>query len=300
MENVLNAMPPFAERTNTLLTLNEGTVESTDRSVWATKEKEDEGDAAPSEGRSSGPASSHSSAKPRTLEAEVDLLALTDDDDGNGANNGRNEDYIIEDLADDGFVVSSSGSGSRASASAGASDGFVSITPEMEPQVATWLKKALITIGEPAAPGEVVTQRRALLFENKYIRVTFAGEFRAHQGRTCLFFDNKGDMPMANFAIDVSTVDYAEMKKQDVPDIVSPGETSRMQIAIECKRPFNESPAFQVMFTMGTDTHCYYLKMPVIASSFCDPIKIDRDMYMARWKAMEADKTEVREVFSGE
>ena len=35
MENVLNSMPPFTDKTNTLLTLNDTEVDTTDRSVWA-------------------------------------------------------------------------------------------------------------------------------------------------------------------------------------------------------------------------------------------------------------------------
>ena len=82
---------------------------------------------------------------------------------------------------------------------------------------------------------------------------------------------------------------------QTLPTNVTSGEEINIQIAIECLKPFQESPTIEIQFRSGHTSHSYSLSLPVIMSSFFEPIASDKPTYMSRWKGLE---NEVQDIFS--
>ena len=175
----------------------------------------------------------------------------------------------------------------------------ITIPTEMHSQVQKWYNNVLITMGTPPIVGEVVGQRRAVIYENELFLVSFMGEYKAHKGRASITFMNKSHSEtITNLSVTIPTVEYMTINKQDPPSSMSPGQDVRMMLALECMRPFCESPSMNISFiTSGQKKYMLELKLPVAACSFFEPIQADKDTYMSRWKLLEADKTEVQDIF---
>jgi AP-2 complex subunit alpha len=75
-----------------------------------------------------------------------------------------------------------------------------------------------------------------------------------------------------------------------------------MTLAIECLKPFSDAPEMTVSFTevsRGVRTrYLYPLRLPITATCFFEPIVLDKNDFMQRWKALEGEDKEVQEVFT--
>lgn len=75
-----------------------------------------------------------------------------------------------------------------------------------------------------------------------------------------------------------------------------------MTLAMDCVKPFSEAPEMIVSFTeitRGARTrYSYPLRLPVTATSFFEPIPLEKNDFMQRWKALEGEDKEVQEVFT--
>jgi AP-2 complex subunit alpha len=138
--------------------------------------------------------------------------------------------------------------------------------------------------------------QRSLLYEDDVIKISVTGEFRAHQGRMSLFFQNLSDKPITNFAVTIPTMDYLAVQTQNSPPTINNGQETCMKIMANCILPFADVPQLEVSFTSGSP-RVYALRLPILASCYFEPITINKEGYMARWKSLEADKTEVQEIF---
>ena len=75
-----------------------------------------------------------------------------------------------------------------------------------------------------------------------------------------------------------------------------------MALAIESVKPFSEAPEMIVSFTEVTHgvrtRYSYPLRLPITATSFFEPVALEKNDFMQRWKALEGDDKEVQEVFT--
>lgn len=75
-----------------------------------------------------------------------------------------------------------------------------------------------------------------------------------------------------------------------------------MTLAIECVKPFSEAPEITISFievTRGVRTkYMYPLRLPITATCFFDPVVLEKNDFMQRWKALEGEDKEVQEVFT--
>lgn len=181
--------------------------------------------------------------------------------------------------ADEGEAASSTGGTSSAAATAA-----TSVTEDEKKQIQLWFNNATIA---PAA-------LKSVLYENPIVVVSVISEFRAHQGRLQLFVDNKTDKDFLQFVLDIPTVDYLAVRQHNIPVVVSAGEESRIQIAVDCMRPFDNYLSFSLSFKLSGVEYKYDLLFPVTVATFSEPVPTDKATYMARWKALE---NEVQEIF---
>lgn len=87
------------------------------------------------------------------------------------------------------------------------------------------------------------------------------------------------------------------VKIQSPPPELQAGQELVALIAADCFKPFKEPVNVILSFDAGYSEHSYTLRLPILLSSFFDPVPSDRDTYMARWKMLE---NEVQEIFPTE
>jgi AP-2 complex subunit alpha len=75
-----------------------------------------------------------------------------------------------------------------------------------------------------------------------------------------------------------------------------------MTLALESVKPFSEAPEMTVSFTeinRGVRTrYLYPLRLPITATCFFDPVVLEKNDFMQRWKALEGEDKEIQEVFT--
>ena len=209
----------------------------------------------------------------------MDLLALDDDE------NGNNSPIVYS------APSSASHTIAAASHSAAPSGGgtVVGIAANVLPNLRKWFNSAVIA----------QANQRVLLYEDAYISIHTSAEYRQHHGRLTLYSTNQSGDTIENLQAQIPEYEYINVKQKDLQSRLVDSEEGRLAIAVECLKPFAEVPAFEVSFSCRAthSTHKYPLRLPVTAAAFFEPVPSDKATYMARWKALEADKTEVQEVF---
>lgn len=138
--------------------------------------------------------------------------------------------------------------------------------------------------------------QRSVLYEDDVIKISVSAEYRAHQGRMSLFFQNLSGQNITKLSVKIPEMDYLAVQIQAAASVINVGQENCMKIMANCMLPFADVPHLEVSFTSNSP-RVYPLRLPVLASCFFEPITINKEGYMARWKALEADKTEVQEIF---
>jgi hypothetical protein len=149
---------------------------------------------------------------------------------------------------------------------------------------------------------------KLLIFDNETLQIFYSGDFRTHQGRIALFFKNKSFYKdnITNFNLTVQP--HAALKivlQPNIQNSIAFNEENKIQIAIECLRPFFESPVLTLNYTATTtssSSSCNNfnetLLLPITAISFFEPIVADKTTFLTRWKSIEGENTEQQQVFN--
>lgn len=169
------------------------------------------------------------------------------------------------------------------------------LSSEVLAQVPTWLKAAALVR---------VPTTKAVLLKSDLLTITVSGDFRAHQARLAVFFDNTSNFDILNLKVTVACVASSagaiNVKQQDPSVRVSPGEETRLQLALESARPFSDAYPLEmdVKFTVSGSPYGYTLLLPVTAPSFFESLPTDKATYMGRWKSLDGTDAEAQQVFS--
>jgi hypothetical protein len=145
---------------------------------------------------------------------------------------------------------------------------------------------------------------KAPLMRNELLTISVSADYRAHQARVSVFFDNVSNFDIlglkAAVTVAASSQGAINVKQQDPSVRVSPGEEARMQLAVECLRPFADTfpLELEVRFTVSGSAYAYKLQLPVAAVCFFDAVPSDKNTYMARWKALDGAEAEAQLVFA--
>jgi hypothetical protein len=145
---------------------------------------------------------------------------------------------------------------------------------------------------------------KSVIARTDILTISVTADYRAHQGRLAVFFDNTSNFDIMNLKVVVEPVKGAtgclNVKQQDPSVRVSPGEEGRMQLAVECVKPFSDAYPLEmdIRFTVSGNPYAYRVPLPVTVGSFFDALPTDKATYMARWKALEGADNEAQLVFS--
>ncbi|GMH47741.1 hypothetical protein TrVE_jg8936 [Triparma verrucosa] len=164
------------------------------------------------------------------------------------------------------------------------------------------LSKQAVTVGDPAAVAssfaKLLSTPQGVLFQNEYVQVGVKQEFRGSQGRIQLFAGNMGAESFTNFKLDMPQVPYLRTAVQDEMGAtgagctLAPKQQARVMIMAEAIAPYCEAPGLTVTFETSTTTHSYPLKLPIVPTSFTEPVTVDKAAFMGRWGQLAAKESQ--------
>ena len=138
------------------------------------------------------------------------------------------------------------------------------------------------------------------LFEGPSLRVGCSSEFRAHMCRLTLHLVNTDSASITNLKLTSAESGEVNIQvMQNPPSSLDGNKTdaTKIQIQLECMKPFMESPEVTLTYSIHGITYEFPLKLPISPFSFCEPVSLDGPAYMSRWKLLEGEDRESQEVF---
>jgi len=155
----------------------------------------------------------------------------------------------------------------------------------------------------------LTTSPSGVLFENSFLQVGVKHEYVGAQGRLSVFFGNLHDTPLANFKVRVDQPDHLKMQMQGTQNLIDDEEydsvgcmvatktQAKLLILVEVTAPFDDAPSMRIRFdTEEGEHHEYPLRLPLVATCFMEPVKLDPGAFMQRWKSLEGQERECQEV----
>lgn len=259
VETVLNTMPPFPldEKENILLSIESSEGKSADRSAWSVDQGEKEASRAAYQDSRNARPSEKAANEPTFKKPTETVTAAVDL-------------LSLDDFS---------------SPSSGPSTGLSAAQAE---QLRKQLRNAYLTKGLNA---------KTTLVENDIVQISISHDYRAHQGRLVLAIYNKGNYELRNLQFDFPSTEAINIRTQGPAQRVSQGDEARVQIAVECLKPFTELPPATLTFSIEYTNYSYEIPLPVTVGSFSVPLPSDKTTFMNRWKAITAENTEAQEVF---
>ena len=153
------------------------------------------------------------------------------------------------------------------------------------------------------------TNPSGVLFENSLLQVGVKHEYIGAQGRISVFFGNLHSSPLENFRVEVDQPDHLRMQMQGTQDLLDDGESdspgctvatktqAKLLILVEVTAPFVDAPSIRIKFlTKEGEVHDYPLRLPLVVTSFMEPVNLDPGAFMQRWKSLEGPERECQEV----
>ncbi|RQM25591.1 hypothetical protein B5M09_001364 [Aphanomyces astaci] len=134
---------------------------------------------------------------------------------------------------------------------------------------------------------KVVGSNQGVLFENDVIQIGVKQEFRGSQGRMGLFYGNKGSVAVTNLSLMVKQVPSLRTQVEQVATELQPKQQLKQQIMVECMQPFVQPVEVVVAYTVAGLSTSIDLKLPCVATSFLEPVKLSVEDFHKRWGALE-------------
>jgi AP-2 complex subunit alpha len=143
-----------------------------------------------------------------------------------------------------------------------------------------------------------------VLFENALLQVGVKHEYVGAQGRISIFFGNLGKGPLKNFKAQIDDCDHLRVQKQGTDGLldeegctVAVKTQAKLLVLVEVMAPFDDAPAMRVSFEAENGLrHEYPLRLPIVATSFMEPVTLEPGAFMQRWKSLEGQDRECQEV----
>jgi len=268
MEDVLREMPAFPEDRESALELRLKKQEASQKEDPFATNAGEEGD--DDDDDSVGPSDSNDSGSVRSRE-------FSRSQDSSGSYSGSEPDYQGGALEETEDLVSFD-----EDVSGGASE--QGIDSAILPRLKVWFNGLLMA-------------QQGMLFENEILQVGVRHEYRGAQGRMALYFKNKSTTPLSNFQAAIKNVPYLKTQVQNAPTEIQIGDQATQMVLVECIQPFDEVPEIKLSFIAGSTSFGYPLRLPLVVSSFFEPVSLGKDDFIARWQKLDGQEREAQEIF---
>ncbi|RHY28003.1 hypothetical protein DYB32_006334 [Aphanomyces invadans] len=124
---------------------------------------------------------------------------------------------------------------------------------------------------------KIVATNQGVLFENDVIQIGVKQEFRGSQGRLGLFYGNKSSQPLTGLSLNVKNVPSLRTQVEEVAKELAPKQQLKQQVMVECMQPFIQPAEAVFTYTSGSQQTSLDLKLPCVATSFLEPVKLGLD-----------------------
>jgi len=183
----------------------------------------------------------------------------------------------------------------------------VEIPPAVPDASGAPAEKTEVGITEDLIPGmmnsfaKLCSTPQGVLFQNSTIQVGVKSEFRGSQGRLQLFVGNMSPEPLKNFVIEIPEVSYLRRSISDeqgatgskaVVGVLAMKQQKRLMIMAEAIAPYSDIPDMTITFETNTEKHTYPLRLPIVTTSFTDPITVDKAAFMGRWNQLAGKESQ--------
>lgn len=131
-------------------------------------------------------------------------------------------------------------------------------------------------------------KNNGVLFENDLIQVGVKSEFRQNLGRIGLFYGNKTQSPLQNFAqqlqwpVEKSLLLNVQMKS--VEPVLEAGAQIQQLFTAECIDDYADAPTLELSFRCNGMDQKLSIKLPLTMNKFFEPTEMNGESFFARWK----------------
>lgn len=308
-DKVLEAMPAFADRQSALEARLANAGKGTQGDGWEAKEGDEDGAAAPASGdaaaAAAGRAAASGSAKSSSgagADERPPAAGESDDEgDSGAAPDAEEEDFL------------GLGSAAPRAAAPAPAPTRAAVAPPAEDDVLDLMGGAA-AVAAPRAPAEPVivnkvgitpaqapalksmlyrllTAKKSKLFEDESVQIGVVTELRGSTGVVRLFLGNRTPAPLTRVAVEIGDSPSVEVSVQSHADTVQPGKQEQIEIRARCMQPFSDLIPMKLTFISGADmshatAHSYPLRLPIFATSFCEPVEMTTEVLQQRWGSL--------------
>uniref|UniRef100_A0A7S4F9F0 AP-2 complex subunit alpha n=1 Tax=Chrysotila carterae TaxID=13221 RepID=A0A7S4F9F0_CHRCT len=154
-------------------------------------------------------------------------------------------------------------------------------------------------LGAPAAQSPqymaLCLRNDGVLFEDATLQIGIKMEFNGHQGRMAVYFGNKCPAPLMSFGTQLSPCAALAIQASPVAATLNPRSQQQLLLNIECLDAFGEGPQLAVRFMGGSTPQPLVVPLPIIATKFVAPLRVEGADFFRRWKTL--DGKEQQQIF---
>ena len=155
-------------------------------------------------------------------------------------------------------------------------------------QHAVWFKSLIMRFSGP-------------LYDDGALQVAATVEVRGSQGRVSFFFRNQGPSTISNLELNVDdSVGLTRFQLgpglSTIPPLTNP--SVQQQLMLECMKPISGTPSVTISYVDSlVGQRSNVLPLPVMITSFNDPLVLVGADFIARWDSLTAPGLQAQEVF---
>eukprot|EP00605_Chrysophyceae_sp_TOSAG23-4_P002772 GSChrysophyteH1.ASY1.ANO1.3056.1 assembled CDS len=136
---------------------------------------------------------------------------------------------------------------------------------------------------------------KAMLYENEILSIDCLADYRGAQARLTVTMYNKSDHDISGVFFDTQLSfegDYIAAKvNPPAGSSVGSMDEIKLQVALASRRPFSgdprQAPTCTIKYSQHGAAREVALRLPMTVCSFCEPLVLNKDQYMAAWRALD-------------
>lgn len=133
-----------------------------------------------------------------------------------------------------------------------------------------------------------IFKNNGVLFENDLIQIGVKSEFRQNLGRLGLFYGNKTQVSLQNFApvLQWPAESAAKLNVQikQVEPTLEAGAQIQQLLTAECVDDYSDTPSLDISFRYNGAPQKINIKLPLMLNKFFEPTEMNAESFFARWK----------------
>lgn len=146
---------------------------------------------------------------------------------------------------------------------------------------------------------KLIIHPEGIFYEDSVIQIGLRSEYRRHLGCLILYFRNISGSSLQSLSVEINNPEEGniQVSTKNFPDsTIKPESTTQQVIIIEAHKAFTESPTVKITYLAGS-LQVLNLKLPVILEKFMDPADLSADNYFTKWNQIGAGELECQKVF---